>query len=62
MSDAVMTQIRVEVGRLAVDLADGLVMALVAPFYVVGWLVGFAVRCVLWAAAAVVAGYKAGRQ
>lgn len=33
---------------------------LVAPF-VLGWLVGVCVFVVLWFAAAVVAGYKAGR-
>lgn len=32
----------------------------VTPF-VAGWLAGFVVRCGVWMAAAVVAGYKAGR-
>lgn len=36
-------------------------MVLVAPF-VAGWLVGVCVFVVLWFAAAVVAGYKAGRE
>lgn len=35
-------------------------LALALPF-VVGWLSGFCVFVVLWLAAAVVAGYKAGR-
>lgn len=43
------------------DLRAWLAMlALVIPF-VLGWLVGVCVFVVLWFAAAVVAGYKAGR-
>lgn len=41
--------------------ADALLWLLCAPFYALGWLVGALVRCVLWAVAAMIAGYQQGR-
>lgn len=45
----------------AIDLNAAALWLFCAPFFLVGWLGGFAVRCILWAVAAVVAGFKSGR-
>lgn len=55
------TNIHAELLRVQVDISGALLWLLCAPFYALGWLVGFLVRCVLWMVAALVAGYKAGR-
>jgi len=60
MSDRMITNINVELARLHFDIAAALLWLLCAPFYALGWLAGFVVRCLLWAAAAIVAGYKQG--
>lgn len=44
-----------------IDLRGWLAAALLVAPFVLGWLVGVCVFVVLWFAAAVVAGYKAGR-
>lgn len=53
--------IHTELLRVQLDLGVIALWLLCAPFYLLGWLVGFGVRCVLWCVAAVVAGYKTGR-
>jgi hypothetical protein len=52
--------IHAELVRVQLDLGVIGLWLLCAPFYAVGWLCGFVVRCVLWIVAAIVAGYKAG--
>ena len=61
MSDRMMADIQRELMRAQVDVAAGLLWLLCAPFYGVGWLGGFLVRCLLWMVAAIMAGYKAGK-
>ena len=52
-------EVRAEMGRLRP--ADWLLwLAAIAP-YAIGWLAGFVVRLFLLLAAAVIAGYRAGR-
>lgn len=53
--------IHVQMARLQFDASVALLWLVSAPFYGLGWLVGFVVRCVLWAVAAIIAGYKAGK-
>jgi len=55
----VLEAIRAEFGRLSLRGA-ALAAVSVVPF-VAGWVAGFVVSAALWLAAAVVAGYKAGR-
>ncbi len=38
----------------------GLLLLLLFPFWLLGWLFGLLWRCLVWFAAAVVAGFKAG--
>ena len=38
----------------------GLLIVLLFPFWLLGWLVGLLWRCIVWLAAAVVAGFKTG--
>lgn len=45
----------------SIDLRAALATVLLAAPFVMGWLTGVCVFVVLWFAAAVVAGYKAGR-
>lgn len=47
--------------RLQIDASAALLWLVSAPFYALGWLAGFLVRCVLWMVAALVAGYTQGR-
>lgn len=60
MSDRMMQDVRRELLRFQFDFAAALLWLLCAPFYGLGWLAGFVVRCVLWAVAAIVAGYRSG--
>lgn len=61
MSDSMIRDINIQVARLHIDLASALLWLVCLPWYSLGWLAGFGVRCVLWIVAAVVAGYQAGR-
>lgn len=60
MSDRMMADIQRELVRWQLDLSAALLWLLCAPFYGVGWLAGFLVRCGLWIVAAIIAGYKQG--
>jgi len=60
MSDRMMQDVQVEFLRIQLSIVAALLWLLCAPFYALGWLAGFGVRCVLWAAAATIAGYKQG--
>lgn len=60
MSDRMITSINVELARMQLDIAAALLWLLCAPFYGLGWLAGFLVRCVLWVVAAMIAGYRSG--
>ncbi len=42
-------------------LVEALLLLVSLPFWALGWLVGFVWACVLWIAASVVAGYRAGQ-
>jgi len=55
--------IRVEYENMQLGKATGaaLMWLLLLPFWLLGWLFGFVWRCCVWVAAAVVAGFKAGR-
>ena len=55
-----MADIPRELVRWQLDVAAALLWLLCAPFYALGWLAGFIVRCVLWVVAAIIAGYKQG--
>lgn len=54
--------IQAELLRVHLDLSTVMLWLLCAPFYVTGYVVGALVRLVWWFVAAMVAGYKAGRQ
>lgn len=54
--------IQVELLRIHLDLSVMVLWLLCAPFYLTGYFAGAVVRLVLWFVAAMVAGYKAGRQ
>lgn len=56
-----MHEIQAQVLRLPTDASAALLWAVSAPWYALGWLVGFFVRCLLWGVAALVAGYQSGR-
>lgn len=60
MSDRMMQDVQIEFLRIQLSVAAALLWLLCAPFYGVGWLAGFVVRCVLWAVAATIAGYRSG--
>lgn len=71
MSNDMLRSINRQMVRLQVDLPAALHAAaqvaqhvtlwlVSAPFYGIGWLAGFLMRCLLWAVAALVAGYKQG--
>lgn len=47
--------------RLPTDATNALLWLVSVPFYALGWLAGFVVRCLLWVVAATVAGYQQGR-
>jgi hypothetical protein len=53
-------EINTQVLRLQLDLSAAVLWLVSAPFYALGWLAGFMVKCLIWIAAAVVAGYRAG--
>lgn len=53
--------IHVQMARLQFDASVALLWLVSAPWYALGWLAGFFVRCLLWGVAALVAGYKQGR-
>jgi hypothetical protein len=53
--------INTELMRVHFDAAGALLWLVSAPFYALGWLAGFIVRCVLWILASLIAGYKQGR-
>lgn len=55
-----MSDIQRELLRAQLDVSAALLWLLCAPFYALGWLAGFIVRCVLWAVAAIIAGYRSG--
>lgn len=42
-------------------MGEALLLLASVPFWALGWLVGFVWACILWVAAAVVAGYRAGQ-
>lgn len=46
---------------LTADLTTLALLLVSAPLYALGYVAGVLWRCVLWVAAAVVAGFKAGR-
>ena len=46
--------------QLGTAAGRGLMLVLLLPFWLLGWLVGLVWRCIVWAAAAIVAGFKAG--
>lgn len=52
--------IHLQMARLQIDAASALLWLVSAPFYALGWLAGFLVRCLLWMVAATVAGYQQG--
>lgn len=54
-------EIQGELLRFQFDLTAVLLWLVSAPFYALGWLVGFIMRCLLWMVAAMVAGYRSGR-
>ena len=60
MSDRMIQNIHAELLRFRLDVSAALLWLLCAPFYALGWVAGFVVRCVLWVTAAVIAGYKQG--
>lgn len=58
MIDAIRTEYaQMHMGRAA---GLGLLWLVSLPFWLLGWLFGLAWRAVVWCAAAVVAGFKAG--
>lgn len=53
-------QQQMEGERIEIRPLQSLLWLVSLPFVLVGWLVGFAWRSVLWCAAAVVVGYQTG--
>lgn len=60
MSDRMMQDVQAEFLRIQFSVAAALLWLLCVPFYALGWLAGFVVRCVLWVVAATIAGYRSG--
>jgi hypothetical protein len=60
---AMLTAIHREASNLQIDFnpVAALLWLVSAPFYVIGWLIGFLWRSLLWCVAACVTGFKAGR-
>lgn len=52
---------RIEVEIQQLNFRVAILTVISALPYVLGWLVGFVMRGVLWLVAAIVAGYKSGR-
>lgn len=60
-SSAMLEQINQQFDTIDIDTRTGLLWLVSVPFFLVGWLVGFLWRCVLWCIAALLAGFRSGK-
>ena len=56
-----LVQSRYEQMHVEVNVGAGLLWLVTAPFFALGWLIGFLWRCLLWCVAAIIIGFQSGR-
>lgn len=54
-------QINRQFDTIDVDTRTGVLWLVSVPFFLLGWLVGFLWRCILWCIAALLAGFNSGK-